>query len=307
MTKSRDLPPLLPLEYCRIDRAARMLECEVEDIIHWGATAAILVCANLGGEPGTLDLTFDDDNGNLVCKHESMPLELTGASEAEGDRFTDPYYINQEFSGLIKEILGFTENQGFFEADPISFLEKNVNQAELKGDATGLWPLSHFDLRKIEDGDTLNGGLGWFYFRFPFRGPKAGMANFFLANPKDSAWRTQDLFILGDDLGKLYRSLTTGVNLPSIYGNPEQAQRAREQDEVVRNTMATRITTKQSDLICALIDLHFTQEGKRLDDMGHQAFFNEVLSPALAKAGIPCPTTDRSFYDWMKKARKFSK
>ena len=30
-----DIPKLLPLEYCTIERAAKMLRCEVEDIKHW--------------------------------------------------------------------------------------------------------------------------------------------------------------------------------------------------------------------------------------------------------------------------------
>jgi hypothetical protein len=33
--------PLLPLEYCRIDRAARLLGCEAKDILHWGITHRI--------------------------------------------------------------------------------------------------------------------------------------------------------------------------------------------------------------------------------------------------------------------------
>lgn len=32
---------LLPLEYCKLDRAARLLGCEIEDLIHWGAIGAI--------------------------------------------------------------------------------------------------------------------------------------------------------------------------------------------------------------------------------------------------------------------------
>ncbi|MFM4975120.1 MULTISPECIES: hypothetical protein [Aeromonas] len=38
--------PLLPLEYCSIDRAARLLDCEVEDILHWGAEGLITLMVN---------------------------------------------------------------------------------------------------------------------------------------------------------------------------------------------------------------------------------------------------------------------
>lgn len=35
------LPPLLPLEYCRLGRAASLLGCEEGDLIHWGSINAI--------------------------------------------------------------------------------------------------------------------------------------------------------------------------------------------------------------------------------------------------------------------------
>ena len=41
MSKSSKIPPILPLEYCRIERASRLLGCEVEDILHWGAIGKI--------------------------------------------------------------------------------------------------------------------------------------------------------------------------------------------------------------------------------------------------------------------------
>lgn len=40
---AHDLPPLLPLEYCRPERATRLLKCELEDLYHWAAIGAINV------------------------------------------------------------------------------------------------------------------------------------------------------------------------------------------------------------------------------------------------------------------------
>jgi len=42
--KGRELHPLLPLEYCTIDRASRLLDCEVSDIVHWAKIGAIKTC-----------------------------------------------------------------------------------------------------------------------------------------------------------------------------------------------------------------------------------------------------------------------
>ncbi|MGL5290086.1 MAG: hypothetical protein ACRC9N_11525 [Aeromonas sp.] len=39
--KNNPIKPLLPLEYCKLDRAARLLGCEDGDLLHWGAIGAI--------------------------------------------------------------------------------------------------------------------------------------------------------------------------------------------------------------------------------------------------------------------------
>ncbi len=40
------LRPLLPLEYCRPERAAKLLNCEIEDLFHWAAIGAIKIYVN---------------------------------------------------------------------------------------------------------------------------------------------------------------------------------------------------------------------------------------------------------------------
>lgn len=42
-------PKLPPLEYCHIVRASRLLECEIEDILHWHEIGAIKICIRLDG------------------------------------------------------------------------------------------------------------------------------------------------------------------------------------------------------------------------------------------------------------------
>ncbi|CAJ1885037.1 hypothetical protein OPFLODJI_03576 [Aeromonas hydrophila] len=41
-----NLRPLLPLEYCTVDRASRLLECEVEDLLHWAQLGFIHLYIN---------------------------------------------------------------------------------------------------------------------------------------------------------------------------------------------------------------------------------------------------------------------
>ena len=41
MTKESNTRPLIPLEYCSPERAARLFCCEVDDILHWASIGAI--------------------------------------------------------------------------------------------------------------------------------------------------------------------------------------------------------------------------------------------------------------------------
>lgn len=52
--------PLLPLEYCRITRAAQLLNCEVNDILHWGAVGAIRLSVMLDNAPAIMVLSDED-------------------------------------------------------------------------------------------------------------------------------------------------------------------------------------------------------------------------------------------------------
>ncbi|MFM5838361.1 hypothetical protein ACET68_07590, partial [Aeromonas rivipollensis] len=65
--KANPLPPLLPLEYCTVDRAARLLGCEVEDILHWGAVGEIALMMNL-------DQWIDTVYGEIILE-ENQPIE----------------------------------------------------------------------------------------------------------------------------------------------------------------------------------------------------------------------------------------
>lgn len=57
-------PKLLPLEYCSLDRAARLLGCEVQDLLHWGSIGAIKLCLNGAGSGVLLDIEKVDKAKN---------------------------------------------------------------------------------------------------------------------------------------------------------------------------------------------------------------------------------------------------
>lgn len=71
--KGRPLPALLPLQYCSVSRAARMLECEEEDIYHWHEIMAIELRVQVPTQDCHLSFIY---SGNLDSIDEALKFDL---------------------------------------------------------------------------------------------------------------------------------------------------------------------------------------------------------------------------------------
>lgn len=310
MTKGRELPPLLPLEYCRIDRAARMLGCEVEDILHWHKISAIQLAVQMDRFVGELDFR-PSEVGLSDCKDAQSlfkgveRLWLSGAPGGYSSFVCPP---REDLEVSVEKYIDELSR-----VNPIELAEDKYAEPLLRipTSVLGMWTVGN--LKDFEVDEQLNlepldfGGFFMYHYFEPAYGFGNGDFRAFRFHTKEAITFTKrDLWVLRPDLEGLWHSITTGEPLQNIHNNAELAHRAKEREAMADQTPKPKVTAKQSDLIATLIDLHFTQEGRRLDDMGHQAFFNEVLAPALATAGKDCRLTARSFDDWMQRARKFS-
>ncbi|EOD80344.1 hypothetical protein D515_00632 [Grimontia indica] len=74
-------PPLLPLEYCSVERAARLLGCEVEDIYHWVTVGAIKLYAQFDKQViGKIRVLMTEIKGK---EHENTEEYLVRVSEKQ--------------------------------------------------------------------------------------------------------------------------------------------------------------------------------------------------------------------------------
>ncbi|WP_096778604.1 hypothetical protein [Zobellella denitrificans] len=310
MTKGRELAPLLPLEYCRIDRAARMLGCEVEDIIHWHKISAIQLAVQMDRFVGELDFR-PSEVGLSDCKDAQSLLEgverlwLSGAPGGYSSFVCPP---REDLEASVEKCIDELSR-----VNPIELAEDKYAEPLLRipTSVVGMWTVGNFKDFEVDEQLNLEpldfGGFFMYHYFEPAYGFGNGGCRTFRFHTKEVITFTKrDLWVLRPDLEGLWHSITTGEPLPNIYNDAELARQAREREAAEQSTREPKVTAKQSDLIVALIDLHFTQEGKRLGDMKHKTFFDEVLSKALAAKGIACPMTYKSFIDWMERSRKFS-
>ena len=230
--------PLLPLEYCRIDRAARLLGCEEVDILHWGATAKISLRIHADHVP----LGTPPDNEEVTSKKVVM---YTGEKRLEvasvfrgGGVFKISKYASASFDSLRCE--GASDE--LF----------SLGRAILKG----LWRVPHQTIEKIYHGTS--GYIFPVYEHYCRRGScqPEGVRTFtgfgYGCEQQDFARARNNLIVMSDDLALLYKHIASGQPIPDKKGQ------ASADIEVVASAeeIKPRVTANQSKAIVELLMAH---------------------------------------------------
>ncbi|MBA7935016.1 hypothetical protein HV127_27815 [Klebsiella sp. RHBSTW-00215] len=120
--KLNNLPPL---EYCSISRAQKLLNCELEDLLHWHDIGAINLCLKLGKTHGTLKSAIRHDmGGNKPYFYNSSNIDEVSRSERSWSQHSK-----------INTILTLNESEPNLETQYGS----PVTQFKLKVSVSGLW------------------------------------------------------------------------------------------------------------------------------------------------------------------------
>ncbi len=135
--KLNNLPPM---EYCSLARAQKLLNCELEDILHWHDIGAINLCLKLNPTRGTLKIA--------VLSHQEKDVTtalnpLTSAEEVE--TFWSPH-------SHIRSILRLDDDIPMVE----TLRGNTVTQFNVKVSASGLWhPHSRNLMALLEAPDNI--------------------------------------------------------------------------------------------------------------------------------------------------------
>lgn len=207
---------LLPLEYCKLDRAAELLGCKVQDILHWAAIRAINICVKDIGDGG-LHNYFEVDGvlenaSSYMVKANNMVITLSNYSSL------------QFFESLDSD----TDESGLF-----PFGSAIGNRVEFDG----FWILLRVDQLEnkevIEPPITLKPYASKFNIQGLLR-----ICDYDEDGPVPGSFRSisiHDLWILRPDLEKLHHSITTGEPLLNIYNDAELATEAKAQEQQTSN------------------------------------------------------------------------
>lgn len=184
----------IPLEYCRLDRAARLLGCEISDLIHWGAIGAINLCYYLHNENVFMGFL------NYLTKETKTAIE--GQLQI-GYSITPYAHIFSEDSNRLNFIVW------------------------------GMFPLTSRNIQTLEQGQPLTKINAEFFvknddgvesrFSLSMSQPKEN-------DDLDKLITTDDIWVTKPDLVKLQNAITTGI-LANIYNSEEMAELNRRQTQ----------------------------------------------------------------------------
>ncbi|MFC4655728.1 hypothetical protein ACFO3I_11985 [Rheinheimera marina] len=276
--KRRKLQPLLPVEYCRLDRAARMLECEVEDLLHWGATYAIKLHYQATGLKAYT--TFNSDQMNYIRTIDGFNQgnEINWkVTDKHTFRFQDFYKninpaklaASQQKPGYESELMQFVSLFGLFEV-----LENCLDELYRQGSVDLIFLI----LTKPETKEE-------FLFFAPF------------------TIEPSQLFITKSELDKIYQSITTGSQLIKNKGttiSPAAMQ-------LISNAKAAaeRNSAPRAELVLSLLELVLGEDSSLIDNP-YKLY--EWVNQQLQKAKIIEPEiTQQAFADILSKAKSARK
>ncbi|OOF28915.1 hypothetical protein [Salinivibrio sp. IB872] len=222
------LPPLLPLEYCSVARAARLLGCEVEDIYHWREIGAIKLCAVLNEEP---------------CKAFVKPSFLYGEEDEET-------IINMKFEEELSKVYEPEEGENFqmdvghvIGLGPMEIDESLLNPMVVyDAVADGVWIEADDDTREIAGPNLISSS------KTEHVGYEGGLKNAELVGIQVPDLKNR-LVVMKSDLDKLHKAIHGLAPLPNRYNDSDIAAEMAAKEKEKQVTASSRVSAPQKLII----------------------------------------------------------
>ncbi len=289
MTRSSIPAKLPPLEYCRIERAARILGCEVDDIIHWGAISAIELA--------------------ILIPHTRPKKALISVKEGLWPRKEE--LVDEEDPDLGHSITygedwGKDNRSWLHRVTPSKHFSTNrdYNTDSFTGLASGPFAVDSCVAISIEAYHSYIGPL-WVRHVDTWESYADADVSVILVEADDSGntiveditLTSNDLWITRPQLEKLHRHLTQKIPLPNVYTESGMGNQVKENlfgKHAIINGSATP-RGKAIQVIATLLKLIPDLDSEELNPTKTY----EIISTMLANKGLEqLPVSDRQFREW---------
>lgn len=243
-------PKLLPLEYCSVERASRLLNCEIEDILHWVKMFSIKACVFIDPPRSSIrnvsvQLNIHDQQG--------LDSRSNTAQMIKHIRERDYSMIDTDYSQI---------GPG---KRPLKKSGISINKLELQAEIYGFWEvLGNIDDYLNEDFAIKNPILRSY-------DPHNENSNFMTGFGALDCVTRKDILIMKPCLTKLYDAIYNDTILVNDFWEFTR-------NEASKYNKSERTTSTAKDVIQALVSTH-PQLGKELLEKPSSG--GEVLSNYL--------------------------
>lgn len=286
--KGRKLPPLLPVEYCKLDRAARMLECEVEDLLHWGGTGAIRL------------LYFAKD------------LEAQSAFDKQQFEYL---FKSGKFESLFRENvlvgMGISVDCDWMYPDKEELVSvfNNLLCNDGPGEFNELYALVTMNGLFAIDGDHslnnlyISGNCKTFGLSLDYQGSPVWY-HFLVSDPDFSI---EKIFIEKQEMEKIYNAITTGTPLANEAKKVPHKITQTETMQRISNAKAAaeRNSAPRAELVLSLLELVLGEDSSLIDNP--YALYQRVNKQLREAKIIEPEITEQAFADILSKAKSARK
>lgn len=280
--QTNNMKHLFPLEYCRLDRAARLLCCEIGDLIHLGAVSAINILFDIGAIKINKFVIYPKSQ----ISEEERQEEVEYGVKWRGNRITpyafyhenidEGYYIVQGLWPVSGNTIRILEK--FNEIDKKSIEITGVDKGHLVVNDTVIF-------FSLSDAEPCNGNNYGFVSSLDI---EQGADLF-------SKVSVSDFFVCSSDLEKIHHAILFGVQLPNIYNNSDVAEREskyelKESLSSIPHHSAERFASYREEILAAAIyvknefpDLcgSTNAEWARAIDSKSQLFWPKLSAPPI--------------------------
>ena len=243
--QTNNMRVMFPFEYCKLDRAARLLHCEVGDLIHLGKILAI-------------EILFDTGAIKLNEFVLYPKPQITEEERQEEEEYNIKWRVDR--------------------ITPYTFYHENINEGYFV--VQGLWPISidtihilekdneidkkSISISAVDKGHLVENDMAIF-FSLSNAEPCAGQDYGFISNSDlekgadlFSKVSINDFLIGSSDLKKIHSAILSGESLPNMYNDSDIAKQAKksemkEQRLSIPHHSAERFASYREEILAAAI------------------------------------------------------
>ncbi|SFX31371.1 hypothetical protein [Pantoea ananatis] len=208
---------IAPLEFCSLSRAARLLKCEIEDLLHWHDVGAITLCLRLPDIKGKLITETDNQKNDIFKLYLENVITLNELAT-----------VKKAWSHHSKLASILTEHKAAVKTK--IKVKNHITTYETPAFAAGIWSIISRDLFDLLDSDENH------YEPMVEAISPSDKILLCLFIPDDQECinkSTSNIFITKEFIEKIYHHALNGTEMPLMHGTRKLEDKNKHEKKII--------------------------------------------------------------------------